>query len=198
MQQQINLYLPEFRPNREPLRAVHMVLLLVALLMVLVLWSLFTARGNSQLEQQVAERQAALDVIEQQLLAMARSRPESDRAALEREATRLEREIERRQLIHAAIGRENLGNAAGFSAQLEAMARQSLDTLSLESFSLQQGGSYVELRGRAQRADQVPLYLQQLRSEDSFRQVRFGVLEATRDERGGVQFGVARPVEERR
>jgi hypothetical protein len=180
--QQINLYLPEFRPNREPLRSVHMLWAAVGIIVLLVLFSLYSTYRNSQLRHQVAAEQNAVQEAQAQLLKLSAQQPQNMRAQLEVEIQQLQSGRDRRQQILAVISSQNLGNDTGFSAQLQTLARQSLDTLALEKFSLQQGGNYVELSGTTRTADQVPLYLQRLRSEQSFAPVRFGVMRIERGE----------------
>lgn len=196
--QQINLYLPEFRPERKPVRAEQMLWIVPAFLLVLILWSFYTAHGNRALERELAEQQQRVDELEAEVEQLTAARPEGQRGALERRISRLEDDIRQRQRIREAVSRENLGNEAGFSAQMEALGRQSLRSLSLESFSLREraGGTYAELRGLTHSADQVPLYLQRLRSQDSFAQVRFGVMKIERDPSGPLRFSVAQVEQE--
>jgi hypothetical protein len=96
------------------------------------------------------------------------------------------------------ISHQDLGNDKGFSAQLNALAKASLNTISLETFSLQKGGTYAELSGKTRSADQIPLYVQKLRSDPSFANVGFGVLNVQRDENSGLlQFSLAKAVEDK-
>ena len=97
------------------------------------------------------------------------------------------------------ISRQDLGNTVGFSAQVKALARQSLDTLALERISLQRGGNYVEFSGTARSADQIPIYLQRLRSEASFANVNFGVLRVERadNSNGHLSFQIAKAQEDK-
>jgi len=92
------------------------------------------------------------------------------------------------------ISSQDLGNDKGFSAQLNALAQASLNTISVKSFSLQRGGKYAELTGLTRSADQIPLYLQRLRKDPSFTDVGFGVLSIERDtEQGGLlKFSLAK------
>jgi hypothetical protein len=91
------------------------------------------------------------------------------------------------------VSNTNLGNSNGFSGQLRAMARQSLETISLEAFSLSRGGNYAELMGKTLASDQVPLYVQRLRTETSFSKVAFGVLHIVPSEKqaGLFEFSLA-------
>lgn len=197
--QQINLYLPEFRPNREPLRSVHMVWGLVALLVLLLLFALFSGYRNGQLRADVAVEQAAVAAVQLQLQELSLQQPQNIRVQLDVEIQQLQSERDRREQILTIISRQDLGNTMGFSAQVRALARQSLDTLALERISLQRGGNYVEFSGTARSADQIPIYIQRLRTEASFADVNFGVLRVERAGNSGapLNFQLAKAQEDK-
>lgn len=181
--QQVNLFLPEFRPNSEPLRAIHMAwgLLFVFVLMLAV--SLHTYRQHSQLAHQVAQVKQAQEALQAQLKILSAQKPVQTGTDLTAKIQKLQSDLQRRKQLSLMIASQNLGNNKGFSAQLMALANAVPSTLSIESFSLQNGGTYAELSGKARGADQVPLYLQKLRADPSFANVGFGVLNIERDEK---------------
>jgi hypothetical protein len=184
--QQINLYLPEFRPNREPLRSVHMVWAALALVVILIFVSLYSSHRNSQLEERLTLEQKGLAELQAQVQQLSLQQPKNQRAQLDVEIQQLQAERDRRGLILSIIDSQDLGNNTGFSEHLQALARQSLDTLALTQFSLQQGARYIEFSGQARNADQVPLYLQRLHGEPSFVQTRFGVIDVKRNATAGA------------
>lgn len=193
--QQVNLYLPEFRPRREPILALHMAVIVGGFI---VLLSLITGIGmwqNHSAAERVAAIKAQLDGFEAQVQELRAKQPKSKKAQWDKKIERLEEEVARRERIEKLIADQNLGNSVGFSQQLEAMARQHRDSLSIERFGLMEGGNYVELSGWARQADQVPLYIQRLREEESFEKVGFGVLtiEKSEQRRDAMLFGLARP-----
>ncbi len=192
--QQINLYLPEFRPNREPLRSVHMAWGAGIFFLLLIVISLFSASANRELAQALQQSQAKVEQLKAQVTQLEQQRPQSDLAELDAQIVHFTQELERREQIFSIIANKNLGNNTGFSSHLQALGRQSLSTLSLSAFSLQQGGNYVEFAGRAQAADQIPLYIQQLRSEPVFAQSAFGVLnlEPLQNKSGVFEFSLAK------
>lgn len=174
--QQINLYLPEFQPNREPLRSIHMLFGLIVFLTLLIVINLLSINGNR-------ERAAALEISRLQLeqlkltaTTLEQQRPQSNVAELDTQIHQLQQDLQRREQIFGIIANKNLGNNTGFSAHLHALGKQSLETISLTAFSLQQGGGYVEFAGETAGADQVPLYIQRLRSDAAFVESAFGVL----------------------
>ena len=192
--QQINLYLPEFRPNREALRTIHMLWGLLGIFIVLLLMSVYSSYQHTQLSRQLAQSQQEQQALQAQLQILTSQKPAQSSVDLDANIQQLQKELQRRQQILAKISSQNLGNAKGFSAQLITLAQASLNTIAIETFSLQQGGSYAELSGKARTADQIPLYLKKLRADPSFANVGFGVINIERDEKanGLLQFSLAK------
>jgi Tfp pilus assembly protein PilN len=192
--QQINLYLPEFRPNREPLRAIHMAWGGLAFLVLLVCFSFYSSHQQSLLVKQLEQEQVNQNTLQTQLQILSAKRPVQASADLDAKIIRLQKSLQRHQQILAMIAHQDLGNDKGFSVQLNALGQASLDTISIESFSLQRGGKYAELTGLTRSADQVPLYLQRLRKDSSFTDVGFGVLNVERDmqQSGLLKFSLAK------
>jgi hypothetical protein len=192
--QQINLYLPEFRPNREPLRAIHMLWGALALLILLIGFSVYSNHQHGLLQQQLVAEQKAQETLQAQLKVLTAQKPAQASADLDLKITQLQKNVRRHQQILAMISNQDLGNDKGFSVQLNALAQASLNTISVQSFSLQRGGKYAEVTGLTRSADQIPFYLQRLRKDPSFADVGFGVLNIERDtEQGGLlKFSLAK------
>jgi hypothetical protein len=192
--QQINLYLPEFRPNREPLRAIHMLWGALALLVLLVCFSVYSSHQHGLLQKQLTAEQKAQETLQAQLKVLSAQKPAQASADLDLKITQLQKNVQRHQQILAMISSQDLGNDKGFSAQLNALAQASLNTISVQSFSLQRGGKYAEVAGLTRSADQIPFYLQRLRKDPSFAEVGFGVLNIERDKEqsGLLKFSLAK------
>lgn len=196
--QQINLYLPEFQPNREPLRSVHMLWGMAVLIIVLAIASILSAKENRSRELALEQSRAQLEQLKTQLIQLEQQRPNVNLADLDAQILRLEKELERRTQIFTIIANKNIGNNTGFSEHLKAMGRQSLNTISLSAFSLEQGGNYTEFLGKTQAADQIPLYIQNLRGESAFSQTAFGVLhiEPNKTNQAIFDFSIAKQIHE--
>lgn len=192
--QQINLYLPEYRPNREPLRAIHMLWCGLIFLALLIGVSLYTHRQQEVLQQQLAAEQKNQATMQAQLTILNAKPPAQASAELDVKIIQLQKSVQRHQQILSMIANQNLGNDQGFSQQLNALAQASLSTLAIEHFSLLHGGKYAEISGVVRSADQIPLYLQRLRKDSSFTDVGFGVLTITRDpaQAGLLKFSLAK------
>lgn len=196
--QQVNLYLPEFRPSIEPLRAIHMAWALFAVSIVLFATTALTYYQYSQLAHEFAKVDQIQKTLQSQLQKTAVTKPGLSGPELDAKIQKLQKELERRQELASIVASQNLGNDKGFSGQMMALANASLDSISLETFSLQSGGNYAELSGKTRSADQIPLYLQKLRADPSFARVAFGVMniEAGENNNGVLQFSLAKAVEE--
>lgn len=192
--QQINLYLPEFQPNREPLRSVQMLWGLGLFIVLLMIVSALSVNANRERELALEQSRAQLQQLKEQFAQLEQQRPRNNLAELDAQILALTQELDRRGQIFNIIANKNLGNNAGFSAHLQALGRQSLDTISLSVFSLQQGGNYAEFAGTTRAADQIPLYIQRLRSEAVFTQAAFGVLniEPVQNNQGLFDFSLAK------
>jgi hypothetical protein len=196
--QQINLYLPEFRPNREPLRAIHMLWASLALAVILVLFSVYSNHQHSLLEDQLAQEKTAQQNMLTQLQMISASKPAQNSAELDIKIEQLQKKLQRHTQILNMISHQDLGNDKGFSAQVNTLGQASLSTISLQTFSLQRGGKYAELSGLTRSADQIPLYMQRLRKEEAFVNVGFGVLNIERDEQSGLlKFNLAKAKNEK-
>ena len=196
--QQINLYLPEFQPNREPLRAIHMLWAGLVLIILLILFSIYSNHQYKLLEQQLAGEKAAQQNMLTQLQAISAKKPAQTSAQLDAKIAQLQKNLQRHIQILSMISHQDLGNDKGFSAQVSALGQASLNTMSIDSFSLQRGGKYAELKGLTRSADQIPLYLQRLRKDPAFAEVGFGVLAIERETQSGLlKFDLAKAKDEK-
>lgn len=196
--QQINLYLPEFRPNREPLRAIHIAWIGLGFLILLLLFSVYSNYQYGLLQQQLEAEQKNQLGLQSQLQLLSTQKPAQASATLDIKIIQLQKDVQRHQQILNMISNQDLGNDKGFSIQLNALSLAALNTISVETFSLQRGGRYAELTGLTRSADQIPLYLQRLRRDSSFSEVGFGVLNIERDlqQSGLLKFSLAKAHEE--
>ncbi|ACE85124.1 hypothetical protein [Cellvibrio japonicus] len=194
--QQINLYLPEFQPNREPLRAIHMFWISLAFVVLLILASILSHRYNLSLVHEAGQQRVQLEQIKQQVDQLRRNQPQVDLAVLDAHILKTHTELERRERLVMLVSSRSLGNSTGFSAQLEAMSRQSNDRFSLSVFSLTRGGAYAEMLGKTRAGEEIPLYVQRLRTEPSFVGTAFGILQLSPDEQAGdtFDFSLAEPL----
>jgi hypothetical protein len=170
MGQQINLYNPLLRPQRKSFsaRSIAMTLGFLAVgLCGIYAFALVQARKAESIardySQQVAAQREELMKLTQQLAPRSRSQ------ALEADVARLESEVKARQSVLGALRTGELGNTAGFSEFLAALARQALPGTWLTGLVIGDSGNELQVSGRALRPDLVPSYLKALSKEPMMR-----------------------------
>ncbi|MEJ2444559.1 MAG: PilN domain-containing protein [Exilibacterium sp.] len=181
MRQEINLYRPELRRRRQPLAVRHMLNAFAVFVVSLGLIQLSLWWNQGKLRHTLTELKAQQQVLQQQVVQLRARRPQSQSALLAGRIDQLKRKLERSRRISGVIG-DQLGNTTGFSGYLQSMARQSPDNIALTEFRFFSGGEYVELAGWTRQAATVPQFIQQLRRENSFEKVKFGVMSIEQDE----------------
>lgn len=114
-------------------------------------------------------------------------------AGLAREIALLRAERTRKSRLIAALSGGELGNRAGFSGALEALARHRRDDVWLERIALAAGGHSLALSGGALRPQAVPEWLAALQGEPAFVGKSFRAFELGAPEEGAasVRFSLA-------
>ncbi len=184
--QEVNLYLPEFRRSRDLFCAARAAALVAVFCLVLVLVQIGLQWSDRSAQQSLRTAQQQLQSLQQRVAALRLAQPHSQHRQLQRQVADLQRQLQQGRRVSELIEAQNLGNSAGFSAQLRGMARQVPADLSLSRFRLSRGGGLVELQGRARRAEAVPRYLQRLHAEESFRKASFGTMVIERGSGAGL------------
>lgn len=185
--QQINLYLPEYRPHRDYFSAQNSAIFLLLLLGLMIFLQVNRGGQLKAMEARVVVLEAQQKSQKEQVDAL-KKRPVLGRSAtLEREIAQTREAIRNREAIAEFVDGQALGNQAGFSPQLLALGTQRVEGVSLRSFALQRGGAFARLEGVSLTAEAVPLYVVRLQSDPSFADTRFGFL-SLRNTAAGVQF----------
>lgn len=163
MNQQVNLYLPEFRPDREYISAIRVLQLAAFAVFVMAVLSASsflkarTIRADIQLTQ--VQLAAQIDITNQ--LQQDLARRASNPALLEELTDREQRLAESREMLNFLRG-TNLGNISGFSEYVKDVSRASFDGLWLTEFNFLGGGQDVYLKGIAQQSAMVPDFINRL------------------------------------
>ena len=160
MQQQINLYLPEFRVKNDPLTAPRMFQIVGGLIAVLVLVSAFNVISrwqlNGELEQlriTLAEETRRTDELGDELARR------SQNTALVDRLDRAEARLNASQQIRNYLSQTKLGNVDGFSEYFKDLSRASSEGISLNSFAITGGGEGVQITGSVMDSATVPRYV---------------------------------------
>jgi hypothetical protein len=190
MYQQINLYQPIFRKQRQIFSARTMAKAAAAVVLGLGgLYAYGYARvaGLEAEAEQLRNRERAL-IAQTARFDVGTGRERS--AALERQHVRLKAELaaQRRRL---AAGRAHPhGATSGFSAALAALGRQHATGVWLTDIAIDGSSRRIELAGASIGAELVPEYLERLGSDAALAEQTFERLEIERADDGSVRFRV--------
>lgn len=177
MSQFINLYNPSLRQRQDSLNA-HLLFRLigwaVCSMVLLTGWLEWQAHGFEQQARVGAEH---MKQAQEELVVITRTVSEyQPDARLIGEMQRAERILKGRNELVRLMESGTLGRTQGFSAQMRAFARQSLDGLWLTRVHLNADGSEMEIAGRALKAELLPVYIHRLNSEQIFQGQNFAAL----------------------
>jgi Tfp pilus assembly protein PilN len=189
MYQQINLYQPIFRKQRQIFSAMTMVqalgLVAVALLGVYGygLWNV------ANLELEVGQLEGREQALTTQLGRIDPNLTTGRRQEIEQELQRLNTTLAGQQRLIRVLREKPIGSTGGFSPYLAALGRRRVAELWLTQFAINGGSGAIELAGRSTRAELVAEYLQRLGSEPVLVGQQFDQFEIERDdENGEAQF----------
>ncbi len=174
MDQQVNLYRPEFRPETNAFQSRFMFQAAGALLLVLALIYAFARSGVEGVDEELVivagQEAAAIERLEKVRPIITAVTGEQSWSAQLDDATHT---LAERQAVLTMIQGTTLGDTRGFSRHLRALARQDVDGLWLTRIVLSALGDRTQIDGRATRAELIPLYVQNLAAEPAFEQQRF-------------------------
>jgi Tfp pilus assembly protein PilN len=174
MRQQINLYQPIFSETRKPLSAVAVALVFAVLIAGLTGYSVYANMQLNQLRASVetlrseqAEQDALLTATGEENAA--RERP----AAVDARIKKLDRLIAERRSALLVLQSGAAGQATGFAARMEALARRHVDGLWIDKLVLSGTNGSMSLAGSTLDADTVPTYLHSLARDSVLSGTRF-------------------------
>jgi type IV pilus assembly PilN-like protein len=174
MSQQINLFNPIFLKqkkhfsSRTMLQGLAMVAVSVAAVYGLQLYQLGALRAQERTMRAQAQQAT------QQLVAASGGKASK---AIEDEIKRAESDLKTLQGLSGAVETEMATGNAGFSRYLAAFARQPVGGLWLTGFTV--AGEDLEVRGRAVRAELLPVFLRKLAREELLKGKGFTAVSVT-------------------
>lgn len=160
MRQRVNLYTRELRPSRQRLTAGSVLTSLVLVALLPLLAAGYVHWQIAALDQQMAAvsaRNAQMSSAVTRLTEQLESRQPD--TVLESALQRVNDTIARRERLLERVDGLTQAQSAGFSARLEALARQVPDQLWLTRIVLSGPQGELALEGRALKSGQVPVYL---------------------------------------
>ncbi|HUF74422.1 MAG TPA: hypothetical protein VMR74_16180 [Gammaproteobacteria bacterium] len=190
--QQVNLYQPIFRRQRQVFSSMTMlqsVAIVCVALMTIYFFGLWQVQG---LEVQMLELEGRERAYSAQLARFDPSASGERRAEIERELETLSATLLAQQRLIEVLREQPLGSTTGFSAELAALGRRHRPGLWLTELRISGGTSSIELVGRSTEPGMVPAYFDRLGQEEALAGQRFDRFELERHEDGdGVTFRVS-------
>jgi len=179
--QQVNLYQPIFRKQRQVFSAHTMaqaIAVVAAALLGIYAYGVWKLSG---LDAEVVQLEGREKAFAAQLGRIDPNLGASRRAEVEQEIKSLNATLADQQRLIDVLRDQPLGTTQGFSAYLAALGRQHTPLLWLTSLTINGSTRAVELGGRSVRAELVPEYLQHLGAEAALVGQRFDRLDIERD-----------------
>jgi hypothetical protein len=181
MSQQINLFNPAFRRQREWFSASSLVKALAALVLVMVVVYGYQYRQVMLLDKQIKTGATSLAQEQARLVKVAAEHaPRQRDAALEKRVADMEQQLTGEEAVLEVLQNGSLGNTQGYSGYMRAFARQTVNGLWLTEFGIKGAGKEMLLGGRTLRPELVPAYIQRLNQEAATQGRDFAALEIQR------------------
>lgn len=177
MTQQINLYDAALLRRREWLSAANLAVATLTLAAVMTGWSLSARAQLAALEAESRAVASQLASLRERVTGLAaRAAALKPDARLEAELASARALLSLRGDVLAALDKGLGSGATGFGEYLRALARQSVGGLWLTGFTVAEGGSGMEIRGRMTDPALLPEYLRKLNGEPAFQGRAFATL----------------------
>ncbi len=190
--QQINLYQDRFREKRLWISAAQVAAAFLIVISAVAIWSLLL---QDQLQQAQQSNRAVK--VERDRLAAELSVTNAELARLledkqlEKEIETAVRQISARKKVLNFVEANRFGSGQGFSNYLVALSRLHVDDIWLNQIRFSE--NFVQIRGSALEASEVPAYFDRFSSEKIFQGNRFDLfsLSRARDSDWKVDFEIA-------
>ena len=181
MSQQINLFNPAFRRQREWFAASMLVQALAALVLVMVVVYGYQYRQMMLLDKQIKTGTTSLAQEQVRLVKVAAEHaPRQKDVVLEKRVADMEQQLKGEEAVLEVLQSGRLGNTQGYSGYMRAFARQTVNGLWLTEFGIKGAGKEMLLGGRTLRPELVPAYIQRLNQEAATQGRDFAALEMQR------------------
>lgn len=175
MKQQVNLYLAEFRVQKDPVTPLLMGQVLGAVIITMIVVAVIDVITRWQLEGELEDLREVLvqetrktSDLDSQLARRSQSDDLANRLA-QAEAT-----LGSSRQIAEFLSETKLGNVNGFSEHFKDLSRAIIPGLAVSEFEFSEGGDAVTIRGKVADSALVPLYVNNIKQGKSpLRSARF-------------------------
>jgi Tfp pilus assembly protein PilN len=176
MSQQINLYNPALRRQRELLSATSVAATALLLLVAVIAWGSVVRAGLGARQAEAAALAPQAKAAQEQMTILAKSLGErKPDPALQRQLAEAEEILSQRTRARDALSRNAGPGAPSFAEYLRGLARRIPKGVWLTGFTANEGDG-LEIRGRMLDPALIPEYIQRLNEEPVFRGQSFAAL----------------------
>lgn len=179
--QQINLYQPIFRKQRQVFSAVTMIQTVAIVAVALIAIYIYGLVGVLGLEGEVVQLEGREKAFATQLAMLDPGSGQARRREVEEEMQRLNETLIDQQKLIDVLEAQPLGSTEGFSAYMSSLARRHVRGLWLTRVKVNGATDAIELVGQSIDPELVPEYLLGLGEEDALVGQRFDRLRIERD-----------------
>jgi len=193
LHQQINLYQPIFRKQRVMFSLLFSLQAAGLFFIALSAIYLLNLRQVTFLERQLADDTHLNQQKLTQLAALSNEIAKYKGSAGDSQLIQLRKELDAEKFLLSVLGEAYASHSKGFANYLEGFSRRVIDGLWISRFDMLNGGSEIKLVGGALKPDAVPLFIENLKQEDSLRGTKFQILEIDRSDKtkSWVKFSLA-------
>lgn len=178
MSQQINLFNPQFEPQKHHMSARTAGLALAGLALGLLVLSVLGKRSLAELEQREAGTATALAQLEAKRDQIARDFPPHKKdPALAQELAAAEAQRQLLQDASAVLASGELGNTRGYAGYFRALAQARVEGVWLTGVDIAGAGNAIGLQGRALHASLLPAYITRLGQQEILKGKTFASLD---------------------
>jgi hypothetical protein len=185
MYQQINLYQPIFRKQRQIFAAATMLQAVGVVALALLGIYVYAFAQVGALEVAVVQLEGREKALLTQLTRIDPGLGANRRAELDAEVRRLNATLLDQQRLIDVLRDQPLGGVQGFSGYLSALARQRTPELWLTEIGINGGTAAIELAGRSLSPELVPEYMQRLGAEPALAGQQFDSFAIELDDESG-------------
>lgn len=191
MKQQINLYQSEFQKKWEFLSIETLFVCAIGLIVVLggIYW--FSASETWALKSELKELESKVAARTEELAKISQaSKSQGPHKAEVISIESLKKQLEKKRLAVNKLRDIYQSDSSGFSRYFESFSRNVLNGLWLSEFSIYDGGSEFEIKGRASEAKLVLAFIENLSKDVMFSENDFSTLEIVsgNEKSTGVSF----------
>lgn len=180
MSNQINLVNPAYQVNRQRLNAAVMLGATAAVYLGFVVANILQQGTLAPLRERLASVEGQLEGSKIELeKAIAGSKKREPNKQLADEVKRLETRLDMERELLVALETGGIGNTEGFSKYLTALARRRVEGVWLTGLAINASDSRVSLAGLMNALDLLPVYMRELKADETLRGQKFGTLEVS-------------------